>query len=368
MSLKAIDISDFQTVEIAGNTDADAVIVKVTQGTSYVSPKADTQYQLAKSKGKLLGFYHYAGGGDATAEANYFYTQTKNYFREAIPILDWEKGQNAAWGNGAWALTFINRIKALTGVTPLIYTGPDGVAQTGKYLANIAGLWFAGYPDLRSSWSAPDFIYSTGAWKSLTGWQFTDSNGTLDRSIFYLDAATWKKIANPSGASTPTKPAKSKTAKTSKVNVTYGLRQLNGQWLNPVKNFSRGANGFAGNPNHKHDFLYIRVNHGKVKYRVHTVKHGWLSWVTKGNRKDLVNGCAGIAGDAIDGVKIVFLTPAGEPYQQAYYRSQTTQRAGWLGVVCDDGKSLPQYKDTYAGILGEPLDRLQINIGTDNPF
>ena len=207
MSLKAIDISDFQTVEIAGNTDADAVIVKATQGTNYMNPKADTQYQLAKSKGKLLGFYHYAGGGDATAEANYFYAQTKNYFREAIPILDWEKGQNAAWGNGAWALTFINRIKALTGVTPLIYTGSDGVAQTGKYLANIAGLWFAGYPDLRSSWSAPDFIYSTGAWKSLTGWQFTDSNGTLDRSIFYLDAATWKKIANPSGASTPAKSA-----------------------------------------------------------------------------------------------------------------------------------------------------------------
>lgn len=205
MSLKAIDISDFQTVEIAGSTDADAVIVKATQGTSYVSPKANAQYQLAKSKGKLLGFYHYAGGGDATAEANYFYTQTKNYFREAIPILDWEKGQNAAWGNGAWALTFINRIKALTGVTPLIYTGSDGVAQTGKYLANIAGLWFAGYPDLRSSWSAPDFIYSTGAWKSMTGWQFTDSNGTLDRSIFYLDATTWKKIANPSGASTPAK-------------------------------------------------------------------------------------------------------------------------------------------------------------------
>lgn len=177
-----------------------------------------------------------------------------------------------------------------------------------------------------------------------------------------------KLAADLARGTTGVKPAKRKRAKNSKVNVTYGLRQLNGRWLNPVKNFGRGANGFAGNPNHKHDFLYIRVNHGKVKYRVHTVKHGWLPWVTKGDRKDLVNGCAGIAGDAIDGVKIVFLTPTGEPYQQAYYRSQTTRRGGWLGVVCDDGKSLPQYKDTYAGILGEPLDRLQIKIGTGNPF
>lgn len=212
MTLKVIDISDFQTVEIAGSTDADAVIVKATQGVSYVSPKANAQYQLAKSKGKLLGFYHYAGGGNATAEADYFYAKTKNYFKEAIPVLDWEQGQNAAWGNGAWALTFINRIKALTGVTPLIYTGSDGVTQTGKYLANVSGLWFAGYPDLRSSWNAPNFPYSTGAWKSLTGWQFTDSNGTLDRSIFYLDAKAWNKIANPGGAGAtkpvaPTKPA-----------------------------------------------------------------------------------------------------------------------------------------------------------------
>ncbi|MDA5386943.1 GH25 family lysozyme [Loigolactobacillus backii] len=199
MTLKVIDISNYQSVDIAGSTDADAVIVKVSEGTGYVSPKANQQYQLAKSKGKLLGFYHYAAGGDPVAEANYFYSNSKNYFHEAIPALDWEKGSNAAWGNTNWCLQFINRIHELTGVWCLLYTGSDGVNQNAK-LASIAALWFAGYPDLRSSWNVPNFIYSTGAWKSLTGWQFTDSNGTLDRSIFYLDAAGWKKIANPSNA------------------------------------------------------------------------------------------------------------------------------------------------------------------------
>lgn len=153
-----------------------------------------------------------------------------------------------------------------------------------------------------------------------------------------------------------------------KVNVSYGLHVLGGGWLDEVTNFGAGDNGFAGLPNHQHDLLYIKVDHGSVKYRVHTVKSGWLPWVTKGDRNDTVNGCAGITSEAIDGVQIVFLTPAGEPYQQAYYRSQTTQRAGWLGVVCDDGTSLPQYTDTYAGMFGEPLDRLQIGISSISPF
>ncbi|MFA7721045.1 peptidoglycan amidohydrolase family protein, partial [Lacticaseibacillus paracasei] len=105
-----------------------------------------------------------------------------------------------------------------------------------------------------------------------------------------------------------------------KANVSYGLHLLGGSWLDEVTNFGSGDNGFAGLPNHQHDLLYIRVDHGSVKYRVHTVKSGWLPWVTKGDRNDTVNGCAGIAGEAIDGVQIIFLTPAGEPYQQAYYR------------------------------------------------
>ena len=367
MSLKAIDISNYQSVAIAGSTDADIVIVKVSEGTGYVSPKADQQYQLAKSKGKLLGFYHYAAGGNATAEANYFYNNAKNYFHEAVPILDWEQGTNAAWGNGAWAKTFIDRIKALSGVTPLLYTGSDGVAQTGKYLANDAGLWFAGYPDLRDSWNAPDFMYSTGAWNNLTGWQYTDSNGKLDRSIFYLDKAAWQRIANPSGNSKPVTPSKSATKpKIVPITVTYALRSLNGGWLDNVTNFGSGDNGFAGIPNQQHDYLTVSVNHGSVKYRVKTAQDGWLGWVSDSNRNDLSNGAAGIAGHAITGVQIVYNTPAGEDYQQAYYRSQTTQRIGWLHVCADDGSIPGLYR--WSGMDGEPLDRLQIKISPSNPF
>ncbi len=173
-----------------------------------------------------------------------------------------------------------------------------------------------------------------------------------------------KVEATTAPAKMANKPA---TNKSVAVNVTYDLHQLNGTWLGQVTNFNNSnSQGFAGNPNHQHDYLTISVDHGSIKYRVHTVKSGWLDWIAKGDRNDLINGCAGIAGEAIDGVQIIFLTPAGEPCQQAYYRSQTTQRAGWLGVCADDG-SVTGF-DSWAGIDGEPLDRLQIKISPSNPF
>ncbi|EPC62148.1 hypothetical protein Lpp14_09111, partial [Lacticaseibacillus paracasei subsp. paracasei Lpp14] len=65
--------------------------------------------------------------------------------------------------------------------------------------------------------------------------------------------------------------------------------------------------------------------------------------------------------------QMIYLTPAGEPYQQAYYRTQTTARENWLDVCCDDGTSIALY-DGWAGMPGEPLDRLQIGIGSVSPF
>lgn len=150
------------------------------------------------------------------------------------------------------------------------------------------------------------------------------------------------------------------------IDVSYALRSLNGAWNPTVKNYGGGDNGFAGVPNQKHDYLTVSVSRGSVKYRVKTREDGWLGWVTKSNKNDLVSGAAGIAGHAITGVQIVFLTPKNEAYQQAYYRSQTTARAGWLGVCADDGSVVGF--DKWAGMDGEPLDRLQIKISNHNPF
>ena len=187
----------------------------------------------------------------------------------------------------------------------------------------------------------------------------------ISKEQFARDLANGINGAVTTAPATQSAPVAS-DAKTVGTDVTYALRSLNGGWLDNVTNFGAGDNGYAGVPNHPHDYLTVSVDHGSIKYRVKTAQDGWLDWVTGSNRNDLVNGAAGVTGHAITGVQIVYNTPTGETYQQAYYRSQTTQRAGWLGVCADDG-SVTGF-DIWAGEDGEPLDRLQIKISAANPF
>jgi GH25 family lysozyme M1 (1,4-beta-N-acetylmuramidase)/LysM repeat protein len=206
MALKVIDVYSGSGVDIVNSTDADAVIVKISQGTGYVSPVANAQYAAAKAKGKLLGIYHYAGGGDPVAEANYFYANAKNYFGEAIPALDWEAYQNSSWGSTSWARKFVDRIHELSGVWPIIYVQASAINQVAN-CANDCGLWVAGYPTDNNSWDVPAFTYNISPWKAYTLWQFSSSGGRLDRSVAAVDANGWKAIARGSGKAPSPAPA-----------------------------------------------------------------------------------------------------------------------------------------------------------------
>lgn len=146
--------------------------------------------------------------------------------------------------------------------------------------------------------------------------------------------------------------------------VHYALHKLGGSWWDEITNWhgEDDADGYAGCPNTKHDMVlaYVTKNGARIpgilKYRAHTTAAGWLPWVRNADYNDDQSGMAGNWGQVIDAVQFYFETPDGEEYQQAWYRTQTTQRAGWLPVVCDD--------QDYAGNFGEPLDRLQVKIGT----
>lgn len=142
----------------------------------------------------------------------------------------------------------------------------------------------------------------------------------------------------------PSQPAAKPQTATAK--AIYALHVLGGQWLDNVVNKNdRDSNGFAGVPNHQHDLLTLQLSTGG-RYRVHTREDGWLPWVYKGNKADTVNGCAGVLGHAIDGVQIE------ANGRNAYYRSQTIKRVGWLAIVTN--------LNDYAGWYGEPIDRLQV--------
>lgn len=166
----------------------------------------------------------------------------------------------------------------------------------------------------------------------------------------------------------PVAPPSDETLGIAPVTVTYGLRKLNGAWHGDVVNFNNvDHNGYAGEPNAEHDLLFARVDRGILRYQAYTREDGWLEWVEKGDKSDTVHGCAGVLGHAICGVRFYYVTPDGEAFQQAWYRSQTTRRMGYLETCCDDGNSWPGY-DGWAGIYDEPLDRLQLKIAPSDPF
>lgn len=194
--LKMVDVYSGSPRSFAIQSGVDVIMVKATQGTGYVNPKCDTDYQAAKKKGKLLGFYHYCGGGNAKAEAQYFYKNTKNYVEEAVPAVDWESYQNASWGNSNYVRQFIDEYHNLSGVWPLIYVQESAINQVAN-CAKDCGLWVAKYPSMDwKSWNVPKMRVNTYPWSTYTVWQFTGDN--MDRNLVNTTRDGWKKLAKGS--------------------------------------------------------------------------------------------------------------------------------------------------------------------------
>lgn len=195
MAIYSVDVFSGSSDSIIRDPHAQAVIVKATQGTGYVNPLCNHQWDLAGSLGKLRGLYHYASGGNPVAEAQYFINNIKNYVGQGVLILDWESYQNSSWGNTNWARQFVNEVHRLTGVWPLIYVQESALWQVANCASNC-GVWVAKYASMTwNSWAVPNMSVSAGAFGALTGWQFT--GGDMDRSIWYLDAAGWNRLAQP---------------------------------------------------------------------------------------------------------------------------------------------------------------------------
>lgn len=207
MALNGIDISNWQKGINLAAVPADFVICKATEGTTYVSPDCDRQYQQAKANGRCLGVYHFAtGGSSGQAEADWFLKNIQGYIGEAVLILDWES--NALPKGPSYAKAFLDRVYQKTGVRPLIYMS-NSVIHSYDWSSVVAGnygLWnagyYAGYQTMGYNPNAP-LKGGTGAWKSAAMYQYTSSgrlsgySGNLDLNVFYGDRNAWSKYANP---------------------------------------------------------------------------------------------------------------------------------------------------------------------------
>ncbi len=196
MSLNGIDISNWQKGIDLSTVPADFVIVKVTEGTSYVSPDSERQIKQAKQSGKLLGVYHYANGGDVKAEAEHFLTAITD---NAILFLDWESRNNKLWNNSKeieWVTEWLEYVYKKTGRKPVLYIGAE-VYDKFKNLS--CELWVARYRDTNETgyqskpWKEDEYnclIRQYSSFGKLKGY-----SGHLDLDKFYGAKKDWEKRA-----------------------------------------------------------------------------------------------------------------------------------------------------------------------------
>lgn len=184
--------SELKSVPEKAYKESDFVIVKSTQGTSY--KYTSFFYKMIDrtlKDNKLAGAYHYAGGHDPIAEADYFIAVVKNYIGKIVLCLDWEGNQNSQFGSKTWCTKFIDRVKEKTGVTCFLYTGSDGCNQNIT-LADKVPLWFAGYPKpMSTNWDVPKWKYNLGKWGKPAIWQYTSTNEKCDRNTTNLTKQQW---------------------------------------------------------------------------------------------------------------------------------------------------------------------------------
>lgn len=226
--MNGIDISSWQNGINLDAVPYDFIIAKATQGKTYVSPDCARQVEQARARGKLFGVYHYIDGSGAIGEADFFIDNIKNWVGEGMLCLDWESNQNSAWGNEDYLRQVAQRVIDRTGIPPVIYVQQSRMAQV-KPIADAlnCALWIAQYANMNAT-GYQDAPWNEGAYScairqySSCG-RLSGYSGNLDLNKAYMDAAAWKKYANPSGGASAPSPAPSKPSASAPSGSTLDL-------------------------------------------------------------------------------------------------------------------------------------------------
>ena len=142
--LQGCDISHHNKYAIPDFSKQDFIIMKATEGKSFVDPMMQT-YIEKLGKDQLYGFYHFARPerNRAKDEANHFCKTIGQYGEEAMLVLDWEA--MAVQQPVEWALEWCKEVEKIYGNKPLIYCSSWYTKKIKLLLENDIGLWVAHY-------------------------------------------------------------------------------------------------------------------------------------------------------------------------------------------------------------------------------
>lgn len=189
-----INFHDISYAQGAYNMDADPnPVIAMRMSFAYYGSKVcayDTQagnnYNNAIRTGKIPILYHFAGGGDPVAEAEFFYHAVSPLADGDIYALDYEltAAMNPPADPVAWCLQFAERFHQLTGCWVLFYTYASMLAEHdfSPVLQNCA-LWVADYA------VSPDGTVPTQGHPYIIQ-QYSDGGGSLDSDALFIPLET----------------------------------------------------------------------------------------------------------------------------------------------------------------------------------
>lgn len=183
-----VDVSVFQGAVDFPAARADGigtVYIRASYGSDGVDERFRAHYQDARDAGLHLGFYHYLTAvtvDEAREQARFFAGLIQGLAYDCRPALDFELGGLSQTRASAVALTFLEELETLTGVTPMIYCDSDAANHLMDDAVARYPLWVADW-DVESP-----RVYAH--WDAWTGWQYTDRGqvagiaGYVDRDRF----------------------------------------------------------------------------------------------------------------------------------------------------------------------------------------
>lgn len=212
--MNGIDIAGHQKGINLAAVPCDFVIIKATQGKTFVNPEFTKQIKQALALNKYVGVYHYANGVGVDIEVDHFLDVVKPYLGKVILAIDWENNKDKQGNNDnpkfvagdyKYCERLLTAIKDKTGVTPFLYMSKSVARQFKWEVGRNFPFWCAQYKLI------PPTTYIQNPWTDSKGWgpwsgckilqysskgKLANYNANLDLDLAYMDGYEWLRWAD----------------------------------------------------------------------------------------------------------------------------------------------------------------------------